>query len=78
MKTKTLPQNWEKLFVDIYGKGSLKSYRSWTCIKCGEEFNAILRSGECPRCNYNSVLTNFFKKTADEVIKVANEKKTES
>jgi hypothetical protein len=77
MKVKTLPQNWEKLFVNIYGRGSLKSYRNWICIKCGQEYNAILHSGECPNCHYNSVLSNFFKKTIDTMIKAASKEKVE-
>lgn len=77
MKTETLPQNWEKLFVDIYGPGSYESYRSWTCIKCGKEYNAILHSGECPRCSYHSVLTNFFQKMANDLVQ-ADKEKTQS
>ncbi len=75
MKTKTLPQNWEKLFVEIYGPSSLKSYMNWTCIKCGHEYNAILHSGECPRCKYNSVLTNFFEKMGNALVQAAKEER---
>jgi rRNA maturation endonuclease Nob1 len=62
-----LEQRWEDAFKLLYGRDSLRAYRSRSCVKCRQEYDALLHQGRCPRCGHRSILASFLEKATAEV-----------
>lgn len=60
-------RDWEEAFTLLYGQDSLRAYRSRSCVKCGQEYDALLHRGRCPYCGHRSILASFLEKAAAEV-----------
>ncbi|MCR4404088.1 MAG: hypothetical protein NUW06_02125 [Candidatus Acetothermia bacterium] len=62
-----LDQSWEEAFKLLYGKDSLRAYRSRSCAKCHQEYDALLHLGRCPHCGHRSILAGFLEKATAKV-----------
>lgn len=60
-------QGWEEAFKLLYGRDSLRAYRSRSCVKCRQEYDALLHRGRCPYCGHRSILAGFLEKATAEV-----------
>jgi DNA-directed RNA polymerase subunit RPC12/RpoP len=66
-------RDWEEAFKLLYGGDSLRAYRSRSCVKCGQEYDALLHRGCCPYCGHRSILAPFLEKAAAEVEQLLKE-----
>ncbi|MGQ9477446.1 MAG: hypothetical protein ACUVRH_03030 [Candidatus Bipolaricaulia bacterium] len=60
-------RDWEEAFKLLYGGDSLRAYRSRSCVKCYQEYDALLYRGRCPYCGHRSILAPFLEKATAEV-----------
>jgi len=66
-------REWEEAFKLLYGGDSLRAYRHRTCVKCHQEYDALLHRGRCPHCGHRSILAPFLEKAAAEVERLLEE-----